>query len=355
MSSTPSKSSARRAKEKEAIAFVVLNYAALLYVMKRLHNLVIKATKPGGDMHLDMDWGYDGLRKRMCVVGKLDVTKTSNANTASQVRNKMGRSGSSPTELKHYGAASRKSNADGKCTFSPLVTFIVYPGSKDLCDVPWGAIVKALDQCGFTKQKYEKLGISKALINGTHLQRKERKTMVLQDMVDLCKEHQVLLDTPLSLTDSAGGKGKAFYKSKAMKGEHKRRVKDECKTECKTEIKDEIKDEIKGKIKAEGDNVKRRGKKNKVDSFGDRGRSGDFMGNPNRERQKLELEYNTHLPSWKKSAEPTKTHKLGELPGRRDEVEVVSRSLAEVAAAAAAIQAATMDISESPVKASGTR
>ena len=98
-------------------------------------------------------------------------------------------------------------------------------------------------------------------------------------------------------------------------------MKSEVKAEVKTEVKCEVKADIKPEVKA--DNVKRRNvKRPKTDSFGDGGRIAKFMGNPNAERARLEIKHQTHLPSNKKSAEPEKTHKLGEMSGLSRDVEV---------------------------------
>ena len=127
-----------------------LPFEAVLCAVKQLHKFMLASTKKGGDMHANMDWGYDCLRKKMCEVACIDVKKTSNNNTASQVRNKMGKTGMHPTALKHYGMASRKSNENGKCTFSPLAVFITYPG-EEWCDLSWYcrsiSVAIAVDPC----------------------------------------------------------------------------------------------------------------------------------------------------------------------------------------------------------------
>ena len=133
----------------------------------------------------------------------------------------------------------------------------------------------------------------------------------------LCKEQEVQLDSPLSSADSCGGKGKNFRDTIATKRKGNEYVKSEVKAEVKAEVKTEIKTEVKA------DNVKRRkAKRPKTDSFGDGGRSAKFMGNPNAERARLEIKHQTHLPSNKKSAEPEKTHRLGEMSGPSQDVKV---------------------------------
>lgn len=150
MSSVTSKSMKRRMKEKEGPPLISLPLEAVMYCVKQLQKFMIASTKKGGDMHANMDWSYEGLRRRMCEIACIDVQKTSNSNTASQVRNKMGKTGMHPTALKHYGMASRKSNEDGKCTFSPLAVFITYPG-PEWCDLSWycrsTSVAIAVDPC----------------------------------------------------------------------------------------------------------------------------------------------------------------------------------------------------------------
>ena len=149
----------------------------------------------------------------------------------------------------------------------------------------------------------------------------ERKHIMVAQTGLLCKEQNVQLDSPLSTTDSCGGKGKLFRDTVAKKRKGSEYVKSEVKAEVKTEVKCEVKAEIKPEVKA--DNVKRRNvKRPKTDSFGDGGRSARFMGNPDAERARLEIKHQTHLPSNKKSAEPEKTHKLGEMSGPSRDVEV---------------------------------
>ena len=58
--------SQKRAKEKEGPQMISLPYEAVMYAVKHLHKFMIASTKKGGDMHANMDWSYEGLRKKMC-------------------------------------------------------------------------------------------------------------------------------------------------------------------------------------------------------------------------------------------------------------------------------------------------
>jgi hypothetical protein len=198
-----------------------------------------------------------------------------------------------------------------------LIAGITYPGCKDWCRYTWGQTEKILKEIGFSDAWLKKRGIGPKLFEGDHQERKNRRDSMLNDMIELCKEKSVAFGDTLSFCDNKGGKMKQQVKSEVKS--KKNRVKSEVKTEVKTEVKPEVKTEVKTEVKREKDHVKRRTKnatqRPKAASFGDHGPNGKFMGDPNRARMGLEIKHDAKLSSFKRSAEPSKTHEKGVMPG----------------------------------------
>jgi len=310
----------RRAKEKEGGELETLNFRGFLYLLKKVDKHQRDCTAPGANIHADFDWDYE-LRKGMSEFANMHVEKTSGSKIASDFRNKLGKDGLfTITNCKHYSMASRAANDHGKCVWTMLLAAITYPGCPEWCRYTWGQIKRALVELGFTEKWLKRKGVVSALCEGDVRQRKLRRETMLKDMVSLCQEHNVQFEQALSPCDNKGGKaGKNRKPKNEGKIMAKSGVKSEVKWEVKSEVKSEMKSEVKSEVKcvASSSYVKRRQQQRpKADSFGDNGPNASFMGCPNRHRMELELQNSTHLRSFKKSAEPAKTHKMGVMPGR---------------------------------------